>query len=464
MGDRMNVIVVNSPLFRDKNTLYDEDSLPPIGLGIIATGLRNAGFEVELIDAVALNISLEDLIAKIAAINPMYVCTNIFTTNYQLVKELILSDTLSSSFIVGGLSTKGLYNEIFEWETDKNISVVHGDGEKIVLDIVLDRLKEKSSASQGNKSFYSVDSASVYYVTDISKETLDRSFFLNEPTIHPLGFTEANIVTSRGCIYNCTFCAAARSVNTQLGIREKSTASITSEIEHLVNIYPGLQSIRVLDDLFLKNHKTIEKAIEVFGQFELQWRAMAHVETFRNVTNEMVLALKQTGCKELFIGIESGSTRILRGINKTSDIDKIKGSITLLLKNGINVKGYFIFGFPGETEEDFEMTYTLALYLKNESLKYGTVFRPSVFQYRPYHGTALYHTLEKYEKSDVHNIISTEPNRELSELVGRLQFNFHSGNFSDAPIQAVHDYILKTSNLNSLSIFGLDGKIKRTPQ
>ena len=61
----MKIILVNSPLFREHNPLYDEDSLPPIGLGYIGTQLRQQGIEVELIDAVDQRIPLHILIDQI---------------------------------------------------------------------------------------------------------------------------------------------------------------------------------------------------------------------------------------------------------------------------------------------------------------------------------------------------------------------------------------------------------------
>lgn len=461
MAGNGKILIINSPLFRDKNPLYDEDSLPPIGLGIIATELQSQGFDVELIDAVAFNISVEELINTVNDKKPAFICANIFTTNFQLVNEFVEAIQIKTHFILGGLSTKDLFKEIAHWKTNNPIDIVHGDGEKIIVDITLNSIKELPTNSILNRRFFTVDMYSIYYVKNISEEKLDRSFFKNEPTQHPLGFTEANLVTSRGCIYNCAFCAAASSINRPLGIREKSAMSIILEVKHLINIYPGLQSIRILDDLFLKNSKTIDKAIEVFKNFKLQWRSMAHVETFKNIDENKIKELKASGCSELFIGIESGSPKILKQIHKTNDIDRIKERITLLLKNGINVKGYFIFGFPGETEEDFKMTYELAAHLKDVSLRNGSVFRSSVFQYRPYHGTELYHEIQENEKQIVNKILPVTPNEELSELVGRLQFNFHSGNFSAAPLQVVQEYIYKTSNLDSLCIFGLDGKSKQ---
>jgi radical SAM superfamily enzyme YgiQ (UPF0313 family) len=462
MRDRKKILVINSPLFREYNPLYDEDSLPPIGLGIIATALQDAGHQVELVDAVAANIPLDELIRNVEAKKPDFICANIFTTNYTLVKEFIEALQINTRIVIGGLSTKDLHTRIFTWNTPSHIDIVHGDGEKIITAIVDNTISEVALFAEPKRNYYTVTNKSRYYVQDISLEKLDRTFFKNEPVQHPLGFLEANVVTSRGCIYNCAFCAAARSVNAPLGVREKSEVSLITEVQQLIDMYPGLQSIRILDDLFLKSPKTIEKAIAVFKNFKLQWRAMAHVETFRSVSPETIQALKASGCAELFIGIESGSPTVLKKIHKVHDVNKIKTNIELLLKNGINVKGYFIYGFPDETEADFDMTYKLAEHLKAVSIEFGTVFRTSVFQYRPYHGTELYHQIVQNQKDGVNKIQAVKPDPELSDLVGRLQFNFHSGNLSAAPIDVVRDYIYRTTNLNSaLIIFGSNEPTKR---
>jgi anaerobic magnesium-protoporphyrin IX monomethyl ester cyclase len=280
---------------------------------------------------------------------------------------------------------------------------------------------------------------------------LDRSFFLNEPVVHPLGFIESNIVTSRGCIYNCTFCAAARSLNEGYSVRENSADGIIKELQDIKSNYPEVQSIRVLDDLFLKNSKTIEKAANVFSHFDFQWRSMAHVMTFKDVDDSLMMKLKESGCYEVFIGIESGSPRILSQIKKTKNVETIIANLSKVLKAGINMKGYFIYGFPGETEDDMEQTYQLACSLKDIAVTNGVNFRTSVFQYRPYHATQIYHELETEGKNL--QVESIAPNQALSALVGRLQFNFHSGNYSAVENQTVHNYIYRTTNLNGGKIF-----------
>jgi radical SAM superfamily enzyme YgiQ (UPF0313 family) len=447
----MKVIVINSPLFRDYNPLYDEDSLPPIGLGYIATHLINNGIDVKLVDAVDQRIPLQELIDLLHKTAPDFVAVNIFTTNYDLVKEMVESLLFSTHVVIGGLSTKELYNKILEWETSNPIDVVTGDGELIMLDIVRGKVKDLPLFILGNRRVFKVDKASNYIVKDISDVPLDRSFFLNEPVKHPLGFLEANIVTSRGCVYNCTFCAAARYLNKDYPIREKSEASIITELHEIQKQFPNVNSIRVLDDLFLKYRDTVQKAVNVFGHFPFQWRSMAHVQTFKEVNDALMDDLKLSGCFELFIGIESGSPKILSNIKKTKDIPTIINNLTKVFRAGINMKGYFIYGFPEETKEDMQMTFELASQLKDLSLYYGVNFRTSVFQYRPYHSTQIYHELENQGK--MLHVTSVAPNQALSNLVGRQQFNFHSGNFSEVDYETVEDYIYRTINLNGGEIF-----------
>ena len=147
-----------------------------------------------------------------------------------------------------------------------------------------------------------------------------------------------------------------------------------AELNKIVLKYPEVKSIRILDDLFLKSNESIKKAYKIFSQFDLEWRSMAHVRTFSRIKQEYLSSLKKSGCKELFIGIESGSPKILKSMHKTDNIVLIKKNLSKLFKVGIDIKGYFIFGFPEETEQDAQMTYNLAMDLKEHSIKYGANF------------------------------------------------------------------------------------------
>jgi len=448
---RPHIILINSPLFRDTNPLYDEDSLPPLGLGYIGTYLKSNGFKVTLIDAVAQRLPLVELAKLLNSEKPEFVGLNIFTTNYELVKELAETLNFKTKLIIGGLSTKDLYKDIFLWNTFNPIDIVTGDGEFITLDLIQDTVCEEPVAVIDNRRFFKVTSHSHYYVKNINDLELDRSYFVNEPVVHPLGFKEVNIVTSRGCIFNCKFCAAAYSLNQEFGIRERSIVSVQKELKQIEDDFPDVTSIRVLDDLFLKKAKHVHFAIQTFKPFGFKWRSMAHVMTFKNVDVLDLIELKHSGCEELFIGVESGSPTVLKSINKTNNTDLIIENLTKVLQAGIGIKAYFIYGFPDETLEDMELTYNLALQLSKIASVYGTHFRTSVFQYRPYHGTALYHEILN-EGFDASKVRAITPNEDLSQLVNRIQFNFHSGNYSKVGLDVLHSYICKTTELNSTKL------------
>jgi anaerobic magnesium-protoporphyrin IX monomethyl ester cyclase len=426
----MKVLIVNTPLFQKYSESYDEDSLPPYGLGYIATNLQNNNINVELLDAINQKLNFNELKARIEFLTPDFLALNIFTTNYELVKDLINSLKIKTNIIIGGLATKSLYNNILNWNTKNHIDIVIGDGELITKDIVTNSIREKCYIEDKNlkRRVFRIDKESVYYAKDISNTLLNRKFFLNEPVRNVYNTLEINLITSRGCIYDCSFCAAARSQNSEYGVRERTSVSIENELKDISIKYPEVSSIRILDDLFLTSKSTIQKATKLFSKFDFTWRSMAHVRTFTNIEQEYLSELRKSGCIELFIGIESGSSRILKSMNKTTDINLIRETISKLFKAKINVKGYFIFGFPGETKHDAEKTYNLALELNKLSINFAAKFRTSVFQFRTYHGTEIYEQLiyvhPNFNKQQV------SQNKELSKLIGREQFNFHTNNYS----------------------------------
>lgn len=441
------VAIINSPLFAEKKLQYQEDSLPPFGLGYIATNLQRLGHDVHLIDAVASNHTILELLSIIQQLKPDVVAVNIFTTNFRLTQKLIegISDE-TIRVIIGGLSTRTLYKDIFTWDTPNDIDVVFGDGELITGALVSRTEKESPIKSELHRRFFSADHNSSYFVTNISEVPLNRDFFINNTIMHPLGFKEICVITSRGCIFNCSFCAAARSRNRDMPIREMSEDAVVRDLKEIHEKYPDVTHIRILDDLFLKDANSIDKAIRIFDHYNLNWRSMAHVKTFHKVALTKIKALYERGCRELFVGVESGSPKILRKIHKTYDLDVIKECLQSIMEAGIGLKTYFVYGFPEETIEDFECTYILAKNLKEIALKLNVPFRTSVFQFRPYHDTEIFYELS-LKQSIASDIFDISPNSDLSSLIGRDQFNFESGNYSNENIEIVHEFIERTSAL-----------------
>lgn len=243
---------------------------------------------------------------------------------------------------IGGQVVKCIYQDLLEWDSRNTLNIIIGEGELIIPAIVMNSCTESPFYIKNNKKIYKVDKNSAYFPKDISNLVLNRNYLPEEIVINHYGQKEAAIITSRGCVYNCAFCGGASSLNKDVTIRTRSEDSVIQEIEDIISIYPDVQSIRILDDLFLRNEKSIEMAYRIFQNFpQIKWRGMVHVMSLINACDK-IKTLKKSRCSELFIGIESGSTRVRERINKLGSVDEVIQVATALLENSIDLKGYFI--------------------------------------------------------------------------------------------------------------------------
>lgn len=445
------VVIINSPLYIEKNSKNIEDYLPPLGLGIIYSAIENK-FNVSFIDSLADNLGVDDVITKLLkSKNINFVCINIFTTNFSLVKKIVEEVKNKIHWIIGGISTKSLYKEIFKWETDNQIDIVYGDGEIITEKIINSSLTKAPNDENENCRFFIIDPLSQYYVKDISYEILNRRIFKHEPQINFFSEIEACIYTSRGCPYNCAYCVAAHSRNKELGnnIRHKSVDSIILELENIKKQYIDVVAIRILDDLFLNDKKSFENAIYIFNKFNFSWRAMCHIKSIVKIDDKTLKDIVKSGCKELFIGIESGSSSILNRIHKINDIDIIITNVNRVLNSGIDVKAYFICGFPNEKESDLKKTLELASILTISGKEKDVKFRNSTFQFRPYYGTELYDEIVKTQKLHSESILySMQSSEKINFQVRNKSFNFDSGNYSSINDEKLIEFIKKMNKLN----------------
>lgn len=438
----MRFILLNSPFFESAST-ESEQYLPPLGLVYIATYLEKAGLEVELVDCIKNHLSVEDIIDYLNSSHPNFIGINVFTQNFDIVKHIIESIDFYCECFIGGQVVKSVYEDILLWNSPNPLNIIIGEGELIIPAIATGSCIETPFSNRGQIKVYKVNKESFYFPNDISNIELNRKFIPDEVTINKYNDKECAIITSRGCLFDCAFCGGARSLNRDVNIRIRSEESVISEIEEICKLYPDIQSIRILDDLFLRNSESIDKAYRIFSRFpNLKWRGMVHTLSIINALDK-IDTLSASNCRELFIGIESGSERIRKKINKLGTIDEIIKVATTIMNEGIDLKGYFIYGFPQETEEDFKMTYELAVKLKEISNKLAGDFRTSVFQFRPYHGTQLYN--EIIESTGI--IHEARLNFEISRTIGRSQFNIDFGNYSQVSDDILNEYIIKTQGL-----------------
>ncbi|HEX7608605.1 MAG TPA: radical SAM protein [Candidatus Cryosericum sp.] len=387
----IDVLLINSPILRTNRDPDSGSSVPPIGLGYIYTQLTLSGYECQFIDAIVDNLLPNEIVGIINQSHADYIGLNIFSSNLDIVRDIVKNVTSPRTFLLGGPAIHTLVSEIGTWDTNNSIIVITGEAELILPEVIKNPMRWGESSA--NMRIIHITPESPFYPSNIDLP-LDRSIFKNEPIQRPdLGLVESHVIASRGCLYNCAFCTAATSLNQHLRPRYRSYESLSKEIETIRTLQPRTNCIRVLDDLFLRDQASIELATRLFSESGLFWRSMAHISTFRDAPPNWLDDIKKSGCRELFIGVESGNDETLRHIRKPFSADVAYRTISRILDAQIPVKCYFILGFPGETEADVKDTVALASRLKSYASRVGVQLRISAFRFRPYHGTALYDEL-----------------------------------------------------------------------
>lgn len=201
-----------------------------------------------------------------------------------------------------------------------------------------------------------------------------------------LGSPVAAIFTARGCPFACTFCV--RTYGRQLALR--SAQSVVDEAAFIVNEL-GVRNLRLMDDTFNIDRERVLAICAGLQKLQpLRWTALARLD---QVDEKTLRAMADSGCKRLYVGVESGSDHMLDVYKKGMNLETMRRGLALIKAAGIEVSAFFIVGGPGETRADFEASLAFA---KQTKLDYVIVTR---LQYWP--GTELFETTEGIETSIV---------------------------------------------------------------
>lgn len=185
------------------------------------------------------------------------------------------------------------------------------------------------------------------------------------------------IDAGRGCPYNCTFCCTSHFWKRTY--RLKSPDRILADIRHYHDNF-GITSFWFSHDAFTSNRQLVSKVCDriIESDINIRWRCSSRIDC---INEELLLKMKESGLVEIELGIETGSARMQKLTRKNLNLDRSKKLIDFMLKLGIRVSLFFMYGFPEETEEDLADTLDLIFTLLDSGVQhvgmYFTRFNPA---------------------------------------------------------------------------------------
>lgn len=362
-----------------------------LGLGYIAASLKKSNIQVRVLcddlyayEDIALIRAIKEGGEKIVGISSMYAS---FLRVIHFV-QLIKSYNPDIKVILGGFLPSASPEFVLN-KSHADFACI-GPGEETIVKIVEAIYDNQIYDSIPNIAYRDGAVVTITKKEQLCLETLKdidwplwEAFpierYLLSPTYYPFESKDRvfNIITARGCPYSCNFCYNPSPYF------QRDLDDVLNEMEYLIKHYK-VNGFYIEDDLLMVSKDRILSFCNKITQRGIKIKYTI-TGRFNIIDEDILYALKQTGCITIFYGAESGNQKILDNMNKKITLEQIYRGVELTRKNDIFCRMGFMFGQPHETRETLKDTISL---IKN--LAYGCYEERYLYGCIPFPGSALF--------------------------------------------------------------------------
>lgn len=374
--------------------------VPPLGILHIAAVLREANYEVKVIDAtvegyyneeqegdnfVRYGLSFDELERRIREINPDIVGIScLFSLSFTAVKKLckiVKKFDKNITTATGGTHPSFLAERCLK-ECPELDYIVIGEGEYTSRELIynLNSGKElddidglayrKNGEIKINLKTKFIDNLDELPLPARDLVPITRYISINSPHgITSKRKINMSVMTSRGCPFLCTFCSS--SVFWGRKYRMRSVESVLDELEMLVKKY-GAKEVQFLDDNFTLNRERAKKLFQgmIDRKLDVVWNTPNGIAIW-TLDEELLALMKKSGCYALTLAVESGDQDVLDHIiKKPLKLEQVRKAVKMIKKLGIQTHAFFMVGFPDEKPEQIERTFKFAKVLDLDSASF----------------------------------------------------------------------------------------------
>jgi len=366
----------------DPKQLKMRTPFPPLATLYAAAVLREKGFNVKLAD-LQFAASATDIEKHIRDYSPDVLV--IYDDSFNYLTKMCLTNMRKAAFEMQAIAKKNNVPVIVSSSdaTDHLEKYFLQGADFIIIGEAEQTLLELVQALQNNKQpdLSLIDGLAVYRNKTLLKskprlvlKNLDELALpaWNLLNIVPYrntwmkhhGYFSINMVTTRGCPYKCNWCAKPVYGNRY---NSHSAERIVAQIKELQPFF-GFTHIWFADDIFgLKPGWIEEFNLQIKKQqIKISFKIQSRADLLLNDTT--VKNLAESGCKEVWMGAESGSQKILDAMEKGTTLEQVKNATLLLNKYGIKPCFFLQFGYPGEKMNDIHKTMNMLEELKPHDL------------------------------------------------------------------------------------------------
>lgn len=384
MKERITYLDLNNPILSET----EQVSTANLGALYILSSLEKAGYNVEYRDYQVSKYANSLQVKNIVKFSEesgdilLLCCMAYMLPLVVLAIQDIKRKYPHKIIILGGVGPTGVADKLVEAFKEIDI-VIKGEGEEAVVETIKAleasfSVRDSLLAQVKGIVFRNQENAVIMTGERQRNCRLDDIAFPAYHKINMERYHEFGLVTGRGCAYKCKFCDIHGLWGDQY--IQRSLNNVIKELNMLVKEY-GVQTIRIWDDTFTMSNKRILNFCKRVKEEELNftWSCFGRVNS---VNEEILENMADAGCNGMFFGLESGSERILKMIDKKITVTQMIHAIEMA-KQYMNVKGHFIWGFPFETCEELYQTIYLNNYLKD-------MMEVSIGQLWPYPKSPMY--------------------------------------------------------------------------
>jgi anaerobic magnesium-protoporphyrin IX monomethyl ester cyclase len=393
---KTEVLLVQPPRVVGKNMNLPYGFEMSLNIPSLSAYLREKGIQSEILDMTLYNDSFDLLRKFLKELNPEFVGITSITADIYHARDIAKTSKEllpSAKTIIGGVHSSALPRETLE-EFPIFDYLVFGEGELTLIELI--------NTIRNNGNFESILGLAYRRNGDIAingkRPNIKNIDALPFPARDKLDFykyipTPANyyrlpsmgLCASRGCPFNCTNCSDAvwgRSA------RFRTPENVIEELEYSKKKF-GIKNFKIVDDTATTSKKWISTLCELMlsRNLDLTWNCSSRVD---NPDIEVLKLMKKAGCFQIKYGVESGTLKALKTINKRATLEDAETTMKLCRKVGIESNASFMLGIPGETKEDIY-----------ETIKFANKISPDVVTYallKPFPGSKVYYDAVKENK------------------------------------------------------------------